>query len=116
MQGYSRMISPICSSRFCGFRNVNRAEFYQVMLNVLDTYIYKNYVVNWKQIFTWYANLDKDAYAYLYLDQKDHMIIQKNKTHQQKKLTEAKELQTYAKYCLFNLSACKFSPIHDIPQ
>lgn len=116
MQGYSYATSPICASKFCGFRNVNRAEFYQVMLNVLDKYLYEKYTVNWQKMYAWLVNLPRDSYEYLYLNTADRSLIQEYQEQSAQQLKSAEELQTYSKYCLFNLSTCGFAPINDIPQ
>ncbi len=116
MQGYSSATSPICASKFCWFRNVNKAEFYQVLLNLLDEYLYKHYTVNWNTIFDWYTQLDHQWYAYLYLNTTERAILEKNAKSWTKKLTSPSELQLYTKYCMFNLHACNFKEINDIPQ
>ncbi len=116
MQGYTRGTSPICASKFCGYRNVNKAEFYQVLFNLLDQYLYKQYTLNWSNIFAWYRSLDVSRYEYLYLNADERLLIQKNAQAGEQHAKSPEELQIYAKYCMFNLSACGFSAVNDVVQ
>ncbi|NOZ44604.1 MAG: hypothetical protein GXP45_05715 [bacterium] len=43
MRGYPASVSPVCAGNFCGAKNVTKAEFIQVIINLLSEYIYPQY-------------------------------------------------------------------------
>ncbi len=118
MQWYSQYTSPICGGKFCGTKNVSNAELYQVLVNMLAKYIYQDFSVDRDEVYEWYQGLGEESYEKLSFTSQDLAIIQKYAKEQswRKALPTPKSVQTYAKYCSFNLAWCGFSQIADIGE
>jgi hypothetical protein len=118
MRGYPET-SPVCPGDFCGTRLTTKAEFLQVVMNVLAKYIYPVYSANWKTIDTWVNRLFFWEYAYRTLNDQDIELIEKRAEEcgdQLCSLQSAEELNTYLKYCMFNLKACAMIPFDKIKE
>gem|GEM_PF-607081 len=75
MRGYPESVSPVCAGNFCGSKHVTKAEFIQVVINLLSSYIYPGYSANWKDISDRIATLKPSTPAYNYLDNSDRQRI-----------------------------------------
>jgi len=110
MRWYPAEVSPVCAGQFCGPRNVTKAEFIQVLVNLLAQYIHNDYLAPWDKIKIWMENLDKNSGAFGYLDDRDRSIINKqselclNDTCQ---ITNVPAFKTYLKYCMYNIDECE---------
>ncbi len=116
---YPILTSPLCPWEFCGWNNITRWEFVQVITNILSKYIRKNYTTDWKQIKTWYDSQEIGSYSYNIFNAKDKSIII-NKAEQCKDtncpLGGSSEFRTYLKYCMFNLEECQMKEFWRITQ
>ena len=52
MRGYPET-SPVCPGKFCGSRETTKAEFLQVVMNLIAKYIYPVYSTNWRTMEKW---------------------------------------------------------------
>ena len=67
MRWYPEWTSPVCNWKFCWSRNVTVWEFLQVVVNIADQYIYKEYGVNRKNIENRMGKLEPGSYPDQYL-------------------------------------------------
>ncbi len=120
MRWYPAKTSPVCAWKFCGAKSVTKAEFIQVVINILSKYIYSKYSVDWAQVYKWASNLKQWTYAYKTLNSKDLKIINEAQKKCPKwvscNLESVDQFKTYLKYCMFNLKACDFQPFGRIKQ
>ncbi|MCX6823084.1 MAG: thrombospondin type 3 repeat-containing protein [candidate division SR1 bacterium] len=119
MNGYPASTSPICAGKFCGAQNTTKAEFLQVVINLLAKYIYPNIQIDWKQAQNRVTKLKPDSYESRTLTTDDKQIILDNSKSCKETncyLTEAKQVATYLKYCMFNLAICGMQPLGNIKQ
>ena len=63
MSGYPINSSPFCAGQFCGAANTTKAEFLQVVLNVISPYIAPHYATNRVAIQSRKNSLPTDSYA-----------------------------------------------------
>lgn len=111
MRGYPIATSPYCPGKFCGSNLTTKAEFLQVIFNILSNYAYNNYSVNRSNVKKRYDGLDKNSYQARTLDATDVQRIQQGVEQCAANtclLTQSGSLRTYVKYCMFNLNACGF--------
>ena len=117
MRWYPVWVSPICDGKFCGDRNTTIGEFLQVVLNIADKYVYDRYLTDWSKIKKWMDSLKKWTYPYEYLNNDDRETINK---YAQKWLSgvlpNEESLQSYIKYCMFNINDCWMQKFWDIKQ
>ena len=109
MRWYPVATSPICAGKFCGERNVTKAEFIQVWINLVAKYIYNGFSLNRETAKDWLEGLETNSYIAKNFTSADQKIIDDNaKTcgGTACALKNADEVKTYLKYCMFNLSAC----------
>ena len=119
MNGYPAPTSPICAGKFCGAQNTTKAEFLQVIINLLAKYIYPDIQIDWKQAQKRVAKLKSDSYEGKTLTTDDKKIILDNSkscTETNCYLTDASQVKTYLKYCMFNLAICGMEPMGNIKQ
>lgn len=114
MRGYPESVSPVCAGMFCGAKSVTKAEFLQVVINLLSEYIFPQYSANWSDIAIWTARIADGSQEAGYVDITDTELIQQKLLdcpEDSCKLESAQELKTYLKYCMFNLEACDMQAI-----
>lgn len=119
MNGYPTTTSPICAGKFCGAQNTTKAEFLQVIINLLAKYIYPDIQIDWKQAQKRVAKLKPDSYENKTLTTDDKKIILDNSKSCNETncyLTDATQVKTYLKYCMFNLAICGMEPMGNIKQ
>lgn len=118
MRWYPQATSPICAGKFCGSRNVTKAEFIQVVINLIAKYIYQDFDLDRKKAKTWLGNLDPNSYAFQSFTQIDQQIIdtQAQACETSCALTTIDELKTYLRYCMFNLADCAMGDMGAIKQ
>lgn len=119
MYWYPLLTSPICSGKFCGANNMNKAEFIQTVVNIASDYIYKDYKANRADIYSRYKNLKSWSYQYNTLNERDKKIIESEyqlcKTNVCT-IWDSQIFHTYLKYCMFNLSSCQMNDIGWVSQ
>lgn len=119
MRWYPLKTSPICPGQFCGTRYTTKAEFLQVVMNMISNYIYSINTMNWQAAKSWIYKLSPTDYQYKTFSASDIATIDsKAKTcvNQSCVLENTNELNVYLKYCMFNLDACDMVPMGDIKQ
>ncbi|AHB40990.1 hypothetical protein P148_SR1C00001G0183 [candidate division SR1 bacterium RAAC1_SR1_1] len=119
MRGYPLETSPVCAGEFCGTRNTTKAEFLQVIINMIAKYLYPIYSLNWNTVEAWVDDLNSRSYAYKNLSEDDIKIIEKRSKECGKQicsLQDANELNIYLKYCMFNLKECGMIPFEKIKE
>lgn len=119
VNGFPQPTSPICGGKFCGYNTTTKAEFLQVVINIISKYIYRNYTADRKTIKAYIEKLNPDTYQYKNFNLKDRTIINSgaNSCNQAScPLTSSDELKAYSKYCMFNLKACNFQPFGNIKE
>jgi len=117
MRWYPEGVSPICDGKFCGNRNTTVGEFLQVILNIADQYTYQRYLANWTNIKNWMDNLVDWSYPDEYLNDDDKLLINSYATaNLNGALPSEASMQTYLKYCMFNLNSCGMQTFGDIIQ
>ncbi len=60
--------SPLCAGQFCGVLNTTKAEFLQVVFNILVEYVAGQYRTNWKTVQDRVGSLGASGYAFRNLD------------------------------------------------
>ncbi len=113
MNGYPIATSPICWWLFCGAKDTTKAEFLQIIMNVIEKYTFQNYSVNWSQVQKWKDNLEEWWYADRYVlsiddDIIDQWVLRCGTT--ECPLKDRREYKTYRKYCMFELEKCGNQP------
>lgn len=108
MRGYPIATSPICGGNFCGSRKVNKAEFFQTLVNLLTENIKENYIAGWAEIKSRLTKKSKSSYEYRVFTPQETKIIQE-KTTATETIKSREEFSAYLKYCMFNTSRCNFS-------
>jgi hypothetical protein len=81
--------------------------------------MYPDIQIDWKQAQKRAAKLKPDSYENKTLTTDDKKIILDNSKSCNETncyLTEAKQVQTYLKYCMFNLAICGMEPMGNIKQ
>ena len=119
MRWYPLKTSPICPGQFCGTRYTTKAEFLQVVMNMISKYIYAINTINWQSAKDWIYKLSPTDYQYKIFSASDIATIEsKAKTcvNQSCVLESTNELNVYLKYCMFNLNACGMMPIGNIKE
>jgi len=112
MRWYPESSSPICAWDFCGSKDVTKAEFVQVIINIVSKYIYSNYSANWTNIKNRSDWLHNSSYAYSVLDENDRNVLENANKNCPNNITckfkSTDEFKTYLKYCMFNIESCNF--------
>jgi hypothetical protein len=119
MNGYPASTSPICAGKFCGASITTKAEFIQVIINLLAKYIYPNIQIDRAQAKNRVNKLQTGSYEYKTLTTDDIQTIKDNGntcTNEPCYLTKATDVSTYLKYCMFNLQICGMAPIGKLKQ
>lgn len=119
MRWYPIATSPVCAGKFCGSRNVTKAEFIQVGINLVAKYIFKDFSLNWEEAQSWLKGLDANDYAlknFTSIDQKAINDKAQECWDTPCPLSNADEVKTYLKYCTFNLSACAMWEMWKVKQ
>lgn len=119
MRGYPLETSPICAGEFCGTRYTTKAEFLQVIINMIAKYLYPIYSLNWTSVQNWVDDLSSRSYAYKNLTETDIKTIKTRSKECNKQicsLQNADELNIYLKYCMFNLKECGMIPFEKIKE
>lgn len=119
MRGYPIQTSPICAGNFCGARNVTKAEFIQVVINLIAKYIFQDFSLDWKEAKNWLDTLDPSDYQYKTFNAGDIKTLTDNANTCKTppcSLQNAGEVKTYLKYCMFNLSACGMGEIGSVKE
>ncbi len=118
MKWYPKEISPICAWKFCWQKTITKAEFLQVIVNLLSNYIYNKYSVNWKNVNKRVNKLKPKNSEYTYLNSNDRKIIQQNskKCDWVCKLKNPDEFKVYLKYCMYNIKKCWMREFWKIKQ
>lgn len=114
MYWYPLLSSPKCAGRFCGQNNMNKAEFIQVIINILAQYIAKDYTTNWKDIQIRKDSIKKWWYADTIISLQDKTRIDTEAqqcTTKNCPITDSNSFHIYLKYCMFNLTACNMKKI-----
>lgn len=116
---YPELASPVCPWLFCGSKSMTKAEFIQVILNILANYINKNYSTNRKSMKQRIDWLDPSSYAYTILNSDDINRINslaETCSEWECEIKNWKEFHSYLKYCMFNIEACNMQPIWRITE
>jgi len=119
MNGYPASTSPICAGKFCGAGITTKAEFIQVIINLLAKYIYQNIQINRDQAQTWLNKLKTDSYEYKTFTSDDISIIKDSVRSCKDEpcyLAKPEDLQPYLKYCMFNLQICGMETLGKLKQ
>lgn len=118
MRWYPKATSPVCGGQFCGTKSTTTAEFIQVTINILAKYIYKDILLNRKEVNTRINKLKTDSYeAKNFTSEDKNTITEKSKSCGNScTLQNADEVNLYLKYCMFNLSKCWMQEIGKIKQ
>lgn len=119
MRWYPLETSPICAGEFCGERYTTKAEFLQVIMNMIAKYLYPIYSLNWNTVNTRVNDLNSRSYAYKNLSETDIKTIKTRSKECGKQicsLQSADELNIYLKYCMFNLNECGMIPFDKIKE
>jgi hypothetical protein len=109
MRGYPKSTSPICAGRFCGQQLTTKAEFIQIIVNLLSKYLYEGTQMPWKAANQRIQKLKIDSYEAKSFTTEEKKIINEESKRCDKDvcyLTTANHMQLYLKYCMFNLSSC----------
>ncbi|MDR2191247.1 MAG: hypothetical protein LBP53_09090 [Candidatus Peribacteria bacterium] len=115
MRGYPAATSPLCGGKFCGQNATTTSEFYQSILNIINSHLLSKYQTNRTDIKNWVKNLTPTSYQYQVLSEADKNAIT-NANANSKAITTPIEFQAYLKYCMFHLTACGFQTFGAIKQ
>ena len=115
MRGYPVATSNICAGKFCGSRDISKAEFFQTLLNLLTDRIKGNYSAPWKDIKEWVNKRDKKSYEYKVFTTAEIDLINR-KENQTEKIQSRLEFSTYLKYCMFHPNECGFQTFPTLPK
>ena len=119
MNGYPRATSPVCAGEFCGTRYATKAEFLQIIMNMISQYLYHMYALNWNDVQNRVDDLYTRNYAYKNLTETDISTIETRAKECWKQscfLQNSEELNIYLKYCMFNLKECGMIPFEKIKE
>ncbi len=119
MRWYPKETSPVCAGQFCGERYTTKAEFLQVIMNILAKYLYPIHSLNRSEAKSWIDWLSSRWYQYKTFTSDDIEIIKqraKDCGKQSCALQNANELNIYLKYCMFNLKDCGMIPFEKIKE
>jgi len=120
MRWYPKELSNVCWGLFCGQRSVTKAEFVQVIINLIWQYIYTNYKADWTLIKNRMDWLQVWSNQYDYLDENDRGIISaqsqicSNNSFCQ--INNVSEFKTYLKFCMYNLEDCDMQSFGSVWQ
>ena len=99
--------STKCQWNFCGQEDITASEFYQTVLNIIQSQIRQKYLIDWSKVKSWKKWLKKNGIQMKVLNQTNIDVIDKAES----KVAYAQnndEFQTWLKYCMYNLSECDF--------
>ena len=119
MYGYPILSSPTCPGQFCGKNSMTKAEFIQVVINIISNYIAKDYSADRKKIKIRKETIKQNSYASNVLNSKDKEIIDKASNSCNNSVCTIKdrnEFRSYLKYCMFNIKECNMKDIGRIKQ
>jgi hypothetical protein len=88
-------------------------------MNILTKYIYDKININRKEVNDWFEKLDTQGYVYKTLNQQDAQNIHDGVVACKTPpciLQKPEDVNTYLKYCMFNLEKCGMAPIGKIKQ
>jgi hypothetical protein len=119
MKWYPKETSPICAWSFCWDRFTTKAEFLQVIINIISKYLYQTYSINWNNTEIWINKLRSASYEYKTFTKSEIDTI-KNKSKECWKnncsIKSTEEFNIYLKYCMFNLKSCNMIPFGKIKE
>lgn len=104
--------SAFCGWRYCWSNNATYAEVIQAMINIVSEQVYNKYSVRWINIDNWLKSLEKNSQIYKNLNIQDLQNITDWKSKcwtTECKITSSSQLETYLKYCTYNINACNFN-------
>ncbi|MDD3262458.1 MAG: PKD domain-containing protein [Candidatus Absconditabacteria bacterium] len=119
MRGYPVDTSPVCAGQFCGERFTTKAEFLQVIMNMIAKYLYPTYALHRNNVQERISDLSSRSYQYKTFTKDDLDIIKKRAKDCGKNictLQDSNELNIYLKYCMFNLKECGMIPFEKIKE
>lgn len=119
MRWYPAETSPVCAGKFCWTRYTTKAEFLQVIMNMIAKYLYPVYSLNWANVQEWVDDLNSWSYAYKNFTDTERKAIKTRAKECGKQicnLQSADELNIYFKYCMFNLKECGMIPFEKIKE
>jgi len=114
--------NPICGWSFCGVRNVSKAEFIQIVVNLIGSSVYSDYSVDWSAVKNWLDGLEKWTSQYQYFNKKDVDIIslmsdpKRCDVGTKCEIPDSRSFRTYLKYCMYNLDMCNMQEFGSIWQ
>lgn len=112
MNWYPLKTSPICEWDFCWTNTTTKAEFLQIIMNIIEQYTFQNYSINRLEVQQRKNNIQKWSYTDRYFNQDDQKIIDEwalRCWNSNCILKDRREFKTYRKYCTFELSKCNNS-------
>lgn len=119
MRWYPAETSPVCAGEFCGERFTTKAEFLQVIMNMIAKYLYSTYSLHWNNVQERISDLRSRSYEYKTFTKDDLNTIKKRAKDCWKNicsLQNSNELNIYLKYCMFNLKECGMIPFEKIKE
>jgi len=119
MRWYPKETSPVCAGQFCGERYTTKAEFLQVIMNMIAKYLYPVYALNRNEVEKRVGGLRSRSYQYKTFTKNDLDTIKKRSKECGKNicpLQDSNELSLYLKYCMFNLKECGMIPFEKIKE
>ncbi len=119
MEWYPKATSPVCAGKFCGDRLTTKAEFLQVIINIISKYLYSSHSLNWDTANTWIKKLRSWSYEHRTFTKDELTIITKKAKECGKtscSLQDIEEFNIYLKYCMFNLKSCGMIPFWKIKE
>lgn len=107
MNGYAVQTSPVCADKFCGERPTTKAEFLQIIVNIIEQYIHNNYITNWWEIADWLASATDYQQRWMTdIDRVNIRLGQEACGDDDCTVSDRFLFKTYLKYCSFNLDTC----------
>jgi hypothetical protein len=119
MRGYPKSTSPVCAGKFCGQQLTTKAEFIQIIVNLLSQYLYEGTQMRRKDADARLKKLKETSYEAKSFTTEDKKIItQENGKCKQDAcyLSTPTQMQIYLKYCMFNLKACGMQTFEGLKQ
>jgi len=109
MNGFPVATSPICWWLFCGANNTTKAEFLQIIVNVVEKFTFEKYSINRQEVRNRRDWLDEWTYTHRYMNSLDDQRINAGIARCWSTtcpLADRWEFKTYRKYCTFELEKC----------
>ncbi len=120
INGYPRDISPFCPGKFCGANLVKQGEMIQIIYNLKRQQLSKTYQADRASIKSRLSKQNPTSAAFKNFTLVDltniNAGILKCNNQQKCDISSALELDTYAKFCTWNLSACEMVSLRNLGQ